>query len=380
MQPHLFTPGPVSIPHEIRQRGAAPLVSHRSEPFFSLLEEISARLRRLLKTKEPPVLFPGSGTGALEALAANLIAPGDRVISFSCGAFGDRFREIAGRRGAEVIPADIPWGRGATPDDVKDALARSPDPAAVLLTHNETSTGAVTPLRECIAALPHDGPLVLVDGVSSLGALPCFPEEWGIDGLASCSQKGLLTPPGIALAALSPRGWARAGSRPCPSYYFDLSLHRRFLEKNRPQNPYTPPVTLLCSLAEALRFLEDFGFGKWFRLKARTAGTFETACEAMGLPLFVEDPAFRSPAVTAVKVPGGKGKEMKHALETLGVEAAAGQGKEPSLLRVAHYSPGGWPELSLIAGSIYGAGKMCGLDLRPEFSEAAWNCWTREGE
>jgi aspartate aminotransferase-like enzyme len=91
MQPHLFTPGPVSIPHEIRQRGAAPLVSHRSEPFFSLLEEISARLKRLLRAKEPPVLFPGSGTGALEALAANLIAPGDRVISFSCGAFGDRF-------------------------------------------------------------------------------------------------------------------------------------------------------------------------------------------------------------------------------------------------------------------------------------------------
>ncbi|MBP6332608.1 MAG: alanine--glyoxylate aminotransferase family protein [Aminivibrio sp.] len=380
MQPHLFTPGPVSIPYEIRQRGAEPLVSHRSGPFFSLLEEISARLKRLLGTKEPPVLFPGSGTGALEALAANLIVPGDRVISFSCGAFGDRFREIAGRRGADVIPVDIPWGRGVTPDDVKDALARCPDPAAVLLTHNETSTGAVTPLGECIAALPPDGPLVLVDAVSSLGAMPCFPEEWGIDGLASCSQKGLLTPPGIAVAALSPRGWARAGSRPCPSYYFDLSLHRRFLEKDRPQNPYTPPVTLLYSLDEALRYLEDFGFGEWFRLKARTAGTFASACEAMGLSLYVEEPAFRSPAVTAVKVPDGKGKDMKRALEALGVDAAAGQGKLTSLLRVAHYSPGGWPELSLIAGSIYGAGKMCGLDLRPDFPESAWNCWTKEGE
>ncbi len=380
MQPHLFTPGPVTIPHRIRQRGAEPLISHRREPFFSLLEEISARLKRLLRTKEPPVLFPGSGTGALEALASNLIAPGDRVISFSCGTFGDRFREIAARRGADIIPADIPWGRGVTADDVKDGLFRCPDPAAVLLTHNETSTGAVTSLGECIAALHPDGPLVLVDAVSSLGAIPCFPEEWGIDGLASCSQKGLLTPPGIAVAALSPRGWARANSFSCPSYYFDLPMHRRFLEKDRPQNPYTPPVTLLYSLDEALRFLEDFGFGEWFRMKARTAGTFGTACEAMGLSLYVKDPTFRSPAVTAVKVPGGKGKEMKRALEALGVDAAAGQGKEPSLLRVAHYSPGGWAELSLIAGSIYGAGKKCGLNLRPDFLETAWNRWTKEGE
>jgi len=100
----------------------------------------------------------------------------------------------------------------------------------------------------------------------------------------------------------------------------------------------------------------------------------------MGLSLYVEEPAFRSPAVTAVKVPDGKGKDMKRALEALGVDAAAGQGKLTSLLRVAHYSPGGWPELSLIAGSIYGAGKMCGLDLRPDFPESAWNCWTKEGE
>lgn len=380
MQPHLFTPGPVNVPHFIRSKGASPLISHRSEPYFVLLEEIVARLKNLLCASEPPILLPGSGTGALEALAANLLVPGDMVVSFSCGTFGDRFREIAVRRGALIHPVDIPWGQAATITDVHRALAECPKAAAVLFTHNETATGVATSLEECISALPPDGPLVLVDAVSSLGAMPCFPEQWGIDGLASCSQKGLLTPPGISVIALSQRAWKRASSLPCPSYYFDLPLHRRFLEKERPQNPYTPPVTLLYSLAEALRFIEDFGFDRWCARTVCMARTFETACEAMGLPLFVEESKFRSPTVTAVQVPEGKGKEMKRALEALGVDVASGQGKEPSLLRVAHYNPGGWPELSLIAGSVYGAGRTCGLDLSPGFMEAAWTHWLKEAK
>ncbi len=262
---------------------------------------------------------------------------------------------------------------------MKDGLFRCPDPAAVLLTHNETSTGAVTSLGECIAALHPDGPLVLVDAVSSLGAIPCFPEEWGIDGLASCSQKGCSHLRYCRGGTVSPR--LGEGELLFLSLICTLTspCTGGFWRRTGPKTP-TPPVTLLYSLDEALRFLEDFGFGEWFRMKARTAGTFGTACEAMGLSLYVKDPTFRSPAVTAVKVPGGKGKEMKRALEALGVDAAAGQGKEPSLLRVAHYSPGGWAELSLIAGSIYGAGKKCGLNLRPDFLETAWNRWTKEGE
>ena len=256
------------------------------------------------------------------------------------------------------------------------ALEQHPGAAAMLFTHNETSTGALTDLRACTSALPEDGPLVLVDAVSSFGAVPCFPEEQRIDGLASCSQKGLLTPPGIGIVALSERGWKRAASRPSPSYYFDLPLHRRFLEKARPQNPYTPPVTLLYSLAEALRFLDGLGFERRFADVERTARTFETACESMGLSLFVKEQELRSPAVTAVTVPEGRAEEMKRALSELGVEVAEGQGKEP-MLRVAHYSPGGWPELCLVAGSLYGAGRACGLELSPDFLEPAWNCWKK---
>ncbi|MFA7620249.1 MAG: alanine--glyoxylate aminotransferase family protein [Aminobacteriaceae bacterium] len=378
MHTHLFTPGPVEVSHEVRSAGAVPLVGHRSEAYYSLLGEVVSLLKGLMHASQPVITLPSSGTGALEALAVNLLDPGDVVVSISCGAFGERFREIAARRGADVIPVDIPRGRAATPDDVRRSLDENPCAAAILLTHNETSTGVLTDIRACTTALPEGGPLVLVDAVSSLGAVPCYPEEWRVDGLASCSQKGLMAPPGIGVIALSERGWRRADSRPSPSYYFDLPMHRRFLEKPRPQNPYTPPVSLLFSLAEALRCLEKDGFERRFAAVERTACTFEAACEAMGMPLFVKDQGMRSPAVTAIAVPGGRAGEMKRALAELGVDAAEGQGKEP-VLRVAHYTPGGWPKLCLIAGSLYAAGRACGMELAPDYIEAAWNCW-RKGE
>lgn len=379
MEPHLFTPGPIAVPHAVRFAGAAPLIGHRSEPYFTLLGEIQGRLRRLLGTERPVVLLPSSGTGALEALIVNLLEPGERAISVSCGAFGDRFREIAARRGVSIHAVDIPWGLAAGPEDILRALNECPDASALLLTHNETSTGVAMDLAGCLAAVPPDGPLVLVDTVSSLGAMACLPDAWGVDGLASCSQKGLMTPPGLGLVALSERGWRWASRRPCPSSFFDLSLHRRHLEKTRPDNPYTPPVSLLYSLAEALRFLDGFGHEAWFAERKRMARGFEAACENMGLPLFVDDQALRSPVVTAVAVPQGAGKALRSAMEALGVTVAGGQGREPDLLRVGHYAPGGWPELCLLTGSVYGAGRRCGLPLKDGFLDAAWRCWSKEG-
>ncbi len=378
MQQHLFTPGPVNVPHEVRQAGAAPMVSHRSEPWFCLLEEITNRLKRLLGVREPVILIPGSGTGALEALAVNLISPGDDVISFSCGVFGDRFREIASRTGAKMIPVDIPRGQGFTGEDVQVALAEHPGAKAVLFTHNETSTGVVNPLEEMASAVHEGGPIVLVDAVSSLGAMPCLPSQWGIDGLASCSQKGLLAPPGVAPVWLSERAWEATKTRSCPSYYFDLDLHRKYLEKKRPQNPFTPPVSLYYSLAASLRLLEEYGWEKRFADTARLARTFEAACEAMGFELFVRDEHFRSPALTSVVMPPDGGEIIRKVLEELGVTAAEGQEKKPFILRFAHYSPGGWPEASLLAGSLFGATRKCGLDMHPGFIEEAWKTWNRE--
>jgi len=378
MQKHLFTPGPVNVPHEVRMAGAAPMVSHRGESWSCIVEEAHGRLKRLLDTSEPVILVPGSGTGALEALAVNLISPGDEVISFSCGVFGERFRDIASRTGAKIIPVDIARGQGFTGDDVTAALAEHPEAKAVLFTHNETSTGVMNPLEEMASAVSEGGPLVLVDGVSSLGAMPCYPSKWGIDGLASCSQKGLLAPPGISPVWLSERAWEAAKTHRCPSYYFDLALHRKYLEKKRPQNPYTPPVSLYYSLAASLQMLEEYGWEKRFESTARLARTFETACEAMGLGLFVREIQFRSPALTSVVMPSGKGQKVKEILGDLGVIASEGQGEGETCLRFAHYSPGGWPEASLLAGTLFGAAEKCGLDVNPCFIEKAWKTWSGE--
>jgi len=354
------------------------MISHRTESWSRILEKAEAHLKRLLAVNGPVILIPGSGTGALEALAVNLISPGEAVISFSSGVFGDRFREIATRRGCRMIPVDIPRGRGFTGEDIRATLAKYPGAKAVLFTHNETSTGVVNPLEEMVSAVPEGGPLVLVDAVSSLGAMPCLPSRWGIDGLASCSQKGLLAPPGVSPVWLSEKAWKTAEAGKCPSYYFDLALHRKYLEKKRPQNPFTPPVSLYFSLAASLQMLEEYGWEKRFADIARVARTFETACEAMGFELYVTDERFRSPALTSVIMPSGKGESIRKALNDLGVTAAEGQEKEPFTLRFAHYSPGGWPEASLLTGSLFGAAKQCGLDVNPGFMGEAWKTWNRE--
>jgi len=379
MREHLFTPGPVNVPKETLMAGAAPMISHRSESWSRLLEKVSDQLKRLLDADGPVILLPGSGTGALEALAVNLISPGDRVISFSCGTFGDRFREITSRTGAVIIPVDIPRGRGFSGKEVLDSLSAHPGAKAVLFTHNETSTGVSNPIGEMISAMPDDGPLVLVDAVSSLGAMPCYPSKWGIDGLASCSQKGLLAPPGIAPVWLSERAWRTAGAKKCPSYYFDLSMHRRYMEKKRPQNPYTPPVSLYHSLAASLQMLEEFGWEKRFESIALMAQTFEAACKGMGLDLFVREQQFRSPALTSVTIPSDKVHGIKEALGDLGIIVSEGQGEGETCLRFAHYSPGGWPEISLLAGSLFGAAKKCGLRGKRGFIEEAWKTWEGGG-
>ncbi len=379
MQKHLFTPGPVNLPKETLLAGSAPMISHRSESWSRLLEKVTDQLERLLDVDGPVILLPGSGTGALEALAVNLISPGDRVISFSCGTFGDRFREIVSRTGAVIIPVDTTRGRGFSGKEVLDSLSANPGAKAVLFTHNETSTGVSNPIAEMISAMPDDGPLILVDAVSSLGAMPCYPSKWGIDGLASCSQKGLLAPPGIAPVWLSERAWRTAVAKKCSSFYFDLSLHRRYMGKRRPQNPYTPPVSLYYSLSASLQMLEGSGWEKRFESIALMAHTFEAACKAMGLDLFVREKQFRSPALTSVTIPSEKVHRIRETLDDLGIVVSEGQGKGETCLRFAHYSPGGWPEISLLTGSLFGAAKKCGLNVKQGFIEEAWKTWDRGG-
>ena len=354
MKRYLMTPGPVPVPEEVSIAGARPLIGHRGKEFSALFSGIEDKLSRLFRSGGRTVIFPSSGTGALESLAVNFTGPGTKVISVSCGVFGDRFREITSLTGAEIINVDVAPGEGVEPAVVADAVRSHPDASVLLLTQNETSTGVLNPIDRIIAALPRDKkPLVLVDGVSSVGAMPCFPEEWGIDGLAAASQKGLLSPPGLGFVWLSERGWDAVSKRKCPSYYFDLIRHKRDLDKEAPENPYTPPVSLYFALNTALDEILSDG---WFDLRARAARALAVGIEALGFTLLVKDPKFRSPGVTAFYHPSGATQRIAKDIKALGIEPAGGQGKlKGQLIRMSHYHDVRWPEIALALGGLYAA-------------------------
>ena len=376
MAEHLFVPGPVTTAPEVLLAGARPMISHREPRFSALLRRLQNRLRDLLDVDGPVLLLPSSGTGALELLAMNLVAPDDRVLSLSCGVFGERFREIVARRGATVFAVDVEPGRAVTVEVLRQALADS-SATVLLLTHNETSTAVTNDIEALVASLPEEGrPLVLVDAVSSLGAMACHPQRWAVDGLASASQKGLVTPPGLALAWLSPRAWEKARNRPASSYYFDATLHRRFLEKEEPETPYTPPVGLLFALDEALAQMAEIGFDRHFEARRRFASALAAGAEALGLSPFVEDEGARSAGVTALAVPEGRGVELQKALRAMDVEVAGGQqAMKGAMIRVGHYGNEGWAEVALLLGALYGAMRGLGLACGSSFIERAFETW-----
>ncbi|MDR1944101.1 MAG: alanine--glyoxylate aminotransferase family protein [Synergistaceae bacterium] len=356
MNRYLMTPGPVPVSQEVSLAGARPLIAHRGSDYSSLFVSIEEKLGRLLRSGGRTVIFPASGTGALESLAANFTGPDVKVLSVSCGVFGDRFREITALYGAEIVSVDAPFGEGVSPETVAEAVKANPDCSVILLTHNETSTGVCNPIDKIIAALPspkEKRPLVLVDGVSSVGAMPCFPEEWGIDGLATASQKGLLTPPGLGFVWLSERGWSTVAARKRPSYYFDLERQRKLLYKDAPENPYTPPVSLYYELDAALDgILGD----DWFSLRRRAADALASGIETLGFELLVKNKEYRSAGVTAFSLPSGDIASVSKALKSIGVEPAGGQGElKGKIIRMSHYHDVRWPEISLALGSLYAA-------------------------
>ena len=376
MNHYLLTPGPVASPTEVLRAQSKPLIGHRGARFSELFLNIENKLKTLLDTDQPIVVIPSSGTGALECLTTNFITAKTHVLSVSCGVFGDRFRKIAALTGATIVPVDVPMGEGVSPALVAEAVAAHPECTVLLLTQNETSTAVVNPIDQIIAALPETNrPLVLVDGVSSVGAMPCFPQKWGVDGLAFASQKGLLTPPGLGLVWLSPKGWNAIKDIPCPSYYFDLKIQLKELDSPAPANPYTPPVSLFYALDEALDEILADGLDTWFAARKRYARAFAAGLESLGFDMLVQKADDRSPGVTAVKLKNAPIKEVSKQLAAMGLEVAGGQGKlKGEIIRIAHYNDFRWPELCLVLGSLYAAMG----EARPangDFIAQAWKTW-----
>lgn len=371
MQQNLRIPGPTPIPDDVRTAHSAQMIDHRGTEFGAMLREISTGIATLIGTGQEVLLLTGSGSGAMEAAVVNTLSPGDRVLSVVTGGFGERFAAIARAFGAEVDVVSVPWGEPADPQLVARHLAAT-EYRAVLLTHNETSTGVTNPLRELVGAVrsaPGE-PLAVVDGISGLGALPFEMDAWGVDLIVSASQKAWMGSPGIAIAAVGERARAAAERATLPRFYWDFAQARRFAERG--QTPWTPAVSVLFGLRVGVRRLLAEGREQtWARHAAIAAGA-AAGLAAAGLRL-VAAPQHRSWTVTAAWLPEGlEWAPFNATMRSRGLVVAGGQGQWAGrILRFGHMGDVEWPAIADAIGTLSRTLAEAGHPSDPDAAVAA---------
>jgi aspartate aminotransferase-like enzyme len=313
------------------------MINHRGPEFADLLAEVTTGLQRAFQTRNDILLLTSSGTGGLEAAVVNLFSPGDRLLAVMIGNFGERFATIAERFGAAVIKLPYGSGHAADPSAIAERLASDPAIRGVLVTHNETSTGVTNDLERIARVVRDADRLLLVDGVSSVGSLEVKTDAWGIDALVAGSQKGWMVPPGIAMVAVSQRAWEAHQTARMPRYYWDFSYAKK--EAARGQTPFTPAISVLYGLREALRLLEAEGLQEVFDRHRRIGAHTRAAVKQLGLRMVPVDEQRASDTVTAFWLPEGfKDSEVAEQLRTeFGIVLAGGQGDlTGKILRIGH--------------------------------------------
>jgi aspartate aminotransferase-like enzyme len=333
---YLFTPGPTPVPPEVLAAVGAPVVHHRSPDFLPVYERVLARLGDVCRTENSVLLFGSSGTGAFESAVANLVSPGEPHIVVTAGSFGERWEAMTKAFGAEVDVIRYAWGETPDADDLRARL-REREAKAVWLVQSETSTGVVSDVRALAAAAKEAGALAVVDAVSSLGAVPCETDAWGLDVVVAGSQKALMCPPGLGLAAVSPAALAATGSS--PRFYFDWERTR--VAQQTLDAPVTLPVSLVCGLDVALGLIAEEGLEAIFDRHIRLGRAARAGVKALGLELFSPDED-RSAVVTAVRAPDGIDATVlvRGLRDRFGITIANGQGAlKGKIFRLGHI---GW--------------------------------------
>ena len=337
-----------------------------------MLVRIVDRMRPFFGTTSDIVVLSSSGSGGMEAVVVNAISPGDRVLVVTIGSFGDRFAEVATIFGARVTRLDFAWGSAADPAVLRDHLVANPGYAAVLLTHNETSTGVLNPMAELARAIRATQPeaLILVDGISSVGAVPFEMDAWGIDVAVTASQKAWMAAPGLAMVAASARAWGAMERTTGPRFYFDLRAHRKAQEVG--ETPWTPAVAAIFQVDEGLRLLEqETQAGVFARHEACAAAT-QASLTALGFRLLADE-ACRSKTVPAAWVPDDLDWTAFNAAVTRqGVILAGGQGKlTGKIFRVGHLGSATVDEIIGAAAALEAALIELGRPIVPGTAVAA---------
>jgi serine---pyruvate transaminase len=333
---YLMTPGPTPVPPEVLAALALPVLHHRGPDFKSLLARCLGRLREVFCTESQVLLFTASGTGAMESAVANLTGPGDRVLVVEAGYFGERWGQLAAWHGCDVERLEYEWGESPSASDLASRLADAGPVKAVFLTHSETSTGVIADLQALAGAAKAAGALVVVDAVSSLGAVPLETDAWEIDVVCSGSQKALMTPPGLSFASVSPAAAAAARAHDRGSFYFDWD--RTLKAQERSISTFTPAVSLVAGLDVALSLLLEEGLEAAFERHVRLGRACREGAKAMGLELFSPDDDSAA-VVTAIRAPEGvdSGEIVLALRDRHGITIANGQGPlEGRIFRIGH--------------------------------------------
>ena len=362
---NLRIPGPTALPPSVREAGGRQMVNHRGDEFKALLHRVDEGMRPYFGTEAQVILLTCAGTGALEAAIVNTLSAGDQVLAVTMGAFGDRFASIAETYGAAVTRVQVEGGRAAEPAVVREAAAGIAGLKAVLLTHNETSTGVANDLRPLAAAIREVAPdaLILVDAISALGAVPFEMDAWGLDLVVTGSQKAWMSAPGMAMAALGPRAWAATETAKMPRFYLDLRKHRDTAANG--ETPWTPAVAVLYQVDEGLRLMQAEGDGVFARHEACQAMT-RAGLRALGFQLVAGDDV-ASKTVTAAWIPEDLDwKALNGALKRRGLVLAGGQGKlKGKIFRLGHLGSVTTDDILAALGTLEAALVELGRDVTP---------------
>jgi aspartate aminotransferase-like enzyme len=334
---YLMTPGPTPVPPEVLLAQAKPIIHHRTPDFSAILMEAVDGLKQIFETEGDLLVMACSGTGVMEGSIANCFCAGDTVIVARNGKFGERMKQISEVYGLTVVDLEYEWNQVCDPADIESALAEHPDARGVIVTQSETSSGVLNDVATIGGIVSrYDDCVLIVDSITGIGAVPCKTDEWGLDVVMTGSQKGLMLPPGLAAVSVSEKAWAAYERSDLPKFYFDWGKYQKSLGKDT--TPFTPAVSLVIGLNEAVKMMLDEGVHEMIARHSRLAEATRTGVQALGLELFAP-PEGRGSAVTPVWVPEGVdgGAIVKTMKEKYGVTIAGGQEQyKGRIFRIGH--------------------------------------------
>lgn len=334
----LMIPGPTPVPERVLLAMAKHPIGHRSGDFSKIIADITEKLKWLHQTNNDVLALCVSGTGAMEAAIINFLSAGDRVLVGNNGKFGDRWGKISRGFGLEVEEITAEWGKPLNPEEFKTKLEADKDKKikAVIVTHSETSTGVLNDLETINRYVKiHGEALIIVDAVTSLGAINVPIDKWDLDVVASGSQKGYMIPPGLGFVSVNQKAWEAYNNATLPKFYLDLGAYKKSTDKN--SSPFTPPINLMFGLQESLNMMKEEGLENIFARHQRLTKATRAGVKALGLPLFTTDDC-ASFAVTAVKPTTVEAEAIRSNMnKKFGIALAGGQDHlKGKIFRIGH--------------------------------------------